>query len=53
MKKHTIYGMLWSGWLGVWLGSLNVSFLSLKFWVIFLPIAILASLENDAFKNNE
>lgn len=53
MKKHTIYGILWSSWLGFWLGNLNVSFLSLKFWVIFLPIIILTSLENEASKNNE
>lgn len=53
MKKSTIYGIIWSGWLGFWLGNLGAGLLTLKFWYIFLPIVIFAELEKDSHKKDE
>ena len=47
MKKSLIYGLIWSGWLCWWLGNLGVHCYNLKFWIIFIPIVILANLEAD------
>jgi len=45
MKKSLIYGVIWSSWLGYWLGDLGVHCYQLKFWIIFMPIVILANQE--------
>jgi hypothetical protein len=53
MRKSTIYGIIWSFWLGYWLGSLGADLLTLKFWYIFLPIVVFVELEKNAHKNDE
>lgn len=52
MKKSTIYGIIWSFWLGYWLADLGAGVLTLKFWYIFLPIVAFVGLEKNAEKNN-
>ncbi len=49
MKKSTIYGILWSAWLGYWLGKLGYSLLTWEFWIIFIPVVIFTNLEKKAF----
>ena len=50
MKKSTLYGMFWGGWLGGWLGYLGYGLLTWQFWVIFIPVVIFATIEKTTFK---
>lgn len=52
MKKSTIYGILWSGWLGYWLSKLGADLTTWQFWVIIIPIIILIRLEARAECND-
>jgi hypothetical protein len=49
MKKSTIYGMVWSAWLGYWLANLGYGFLTWEFWFVFVPVIIFTNLEKKAF----
>ena len=53
MKKSTIYGIIWSAWLGFWLGSLGFSILTWQFWFIFIPVIIFTGLEKNAYREEE
>ena len=49
MKKSTLYGFIWGGWLGAGLACLGANVLTLDFWLIFLPVVIFVSLERNAY----
>ena len=53
MKKSTIYGIIWSAYLGASLAKLGLSITDMKFWIIFMPIVIFVSLERKAYHNEE
>jgi hypothetical protein len=53
MKKSSIYGLLWGAWLGGCLGYLGYGLSTWEFWIIFVPVAILAGLEKTTFKDEE
>jgi hypothetical protein len=53
MKKSTLYGIIWSGWLGYWLATLGASLFTWQFWVIFIPIVIFTNLETQAKMDDE
>ena len=48
MKKSILLGILWSMWLTYWLTDLGVNVLTLKFWLIYLPIIMIAGWETIA-----
>lgn len=53
IKNSWWYGVIWSAWLGFWLGHLGCEVSSLKFWYIFLPIVIFADLERRESKKED
>lgn len=53
MKRSTIYGIIWSAWLGGWLGYMGFGLFTWQFWVIFIPVVVFSSLEAKAKINEE
>lgn len=53
MKKSTIYGIIWSAWLGYWLSVLGANLLTWQFWLIFVPVVIFVNLESNAKVDGE
>jgi hypothetical protein len=53
MKKNTIFGIIWGAWLGGGLALLGAGLLTIKFWLIFVPVTVFATLEKIYYKDEK